>query len=144
MALLVAGTILNVHDALNEFGVLDISLHPQVMAQTGPNSGYRTGTGNQAEERVKCIVSESTETTGGSSSTNTSTGSLGGNINWGVGPWGGNITGEITSGSGSSTGSTSSTTTTIHKEYWGTKYWCKPPVNNKPSTCYIFDPCKLP
>ncbi|WP_279122823.1 hypothetical protein [Bacteroides acidifaciens] len=25
MALLVAGTILNVHDALNEFGVLDIS-----------------------------------------------------------------------------------------------------------------------
>ena len=35
MALLMVGTILNVHDALNEFGVMEISLHPQVMAQTG-------------------------------------------------------------------------------------------------------------
>ena len=27
MALLMVGTILNVHDALNEFGVMEISLH---------------------------------------------------------------------------------------------------------------------
>ena len=39
MALLMVGTILNVHDALNEFGVMEISLHPQVMAQTGTTSG---------------------------------------------------------------------------------------------------------
>lgn len=30
MALLMVGTILNVHDALNEFGVMEISLYPQV------------------------------------------------------------------------------------------------------------------
>ena len=35
MALLTVGTILNVHDALNEFGVMEISLHPQVIAQSG-------------------------------------------------------------------------------------------------------------
>ena len=47
-------TILNVHDALNEFGVMEISLHPQVMAQTGTTSGTTTNMGKQLETDVKC------------------------------------------------------------------------------------------
>ena len=54
MALLMVGTILNVHDALNEFGVMEISLHPQVMAQTGTTSGTTTNMGKQLETDVKC------------------------------------------------------------------------------------------
>ncbi len=141
MALLVAGTILNVHDALNEFGVLDISLHPQVMAQTGGGTGYRTGTGKQGRASVECHISTSTTTTGGSSSTSTSTGSVGGGLNFGNGLWGGNITGGFTSGNSSSAGSTSSVTTTTEEKFKGTKYWCDPPVNCTPTTCYTFDPC---
>ena len=53
MALLMVGTILNVHDALNEFGVMEISLHPQVMAQTGTTSGTTTNMGKQLETDVK-------------------------------------------------------------------------------------------
>jgi hypothetical protein len=34
MALLMVGTILNVHDALNEFGVMEISLHKAAAALT--------------------------------------------------------------------------------------------------------------
>lgn len=53
MALLMVGTILNVHDALNEFGVMEISLHPQVMAQTGTTSGTTTNNGKQIRDRCE-------------------------------------------------------------------------------------------
>ena len=55
MALLMVGTILNVHDALNEFGVMEISLHPQVMAQTGTTSGTTTNMGNNEKEQNRSI-----------------------------------------------------------------------------------------
>ena len=60
MALLMVGTILNVHDALNEFGVMEISLHPQVMAQTGTTSGTTTNMGKQLETDVKCTKTTTT------------------------------------------------------------------------------------
>ena len=71
MALLMVGTILNVHDALNEFGVMEISLHPQVMAQTGTTSGTTTNMGKQLETDVKCT--KTTTTSSGSSTTTTET-----------------------------------------------------------------------
>ena len=52
MALLMVGTILNVHDALNEFGVMEISLHPQVMAQTGTTSGTTTNMGKLRRRNI--------------------------------------------------------------------------------------------
>lgn len=94
MALLMVGTILNVHDALNEFGVMEISLHPQVMAQTGTTSGTTTNMGKQLETDVKC-----TKTTTTSSSSSVTTGTrtdtnINGGISAGNGIIGGSIGGE--------------------------------------------------
>lgn len=141
--LLTAGTILNVHDALNEFGVMEISLHPQVMAQTGSTSGYSTGVGKQARERTKCTVRKHMGTSGASSTTSSSSGNIEGSISAGNGFIGGNVSGGVTSGNQTSIGSSSNSDYIVEKEYWGTKYWCEPPVGVEPKTCYIQDPCEI-
>ena len=143
MALLTVGTILNVHDVLNEFGVTEISLHPQVMAQTGTTPGYTTSTGKQARERIKCIVSKSNGTAETTTTTDSSDGNIGGGINAGNGFIGGNISGGTASGSQTSIDSSSNSSIDIKKEYWGTKYWCEPPVNTAKTDCYIQDPCEI-
>ena len=130
MALLMVGTILNVHDALNEFGVMEISLHPQVMAQTGTTSGTTTNMGKQLETDVKC-----TKTTTTSSSSSVTTGTrTDTNINGGIG-------GDHSWGSNSSSGSSTTTTETVVQEFNAKKYYCGP-ATNYVEVCSITDPCR--
>ena len=141
MALLMVGTILNVHDALNEFGVMEISLHPQVMAQTGTTSGTTTNMGKQLETDVKC-----TKTTTTSSSSSVTTGTrtdtnINGCISVGNGIIGGSIGGDHSWGSNSSSGSSTTTTETVVQEFNAKKYYCGP-ATNYVEVCSITDPCR--
>ena len=137
MALLMVGTILNVHDALNEFGVMEISLHPQVMAQTGTTSGTTTNMGKQLETDVKCTK---TTTTSSSSSVTTGT-NINGGISVGNGIIGGSIGGDHSWGSNSSSGSSTTTTETVVQEFNAKKYYCGP-ATNYVEVCSITDPCR--
>ena len=123
MALLTVGTILNVHGALNEFGVMEISLHPQVMAQTGSTSGTTTTTS-----------SNSSDTSGTRTDTN-----INGGISAGNGIIGGSIGGGHSWGSSSSTGSSTNTTQTVEEKYKATKYYCG--KFSYIQTCSITNPC---
>ena len=129
MALLTVGTILNVHDALNEFGVMEISLHPQVIAQSGSTSGTTTNLGEQLDTRVECTKttttsSNSSDTSGTRTDTNIIGGSIGGGHSW---------------GSSSSTGSSTNTTQTVEEKYKATKYYCG--KFSYIQTCSITNPC---
>ena len=134
MALLTVGTILNVHDALNEFGVMEISLHPQVIAQSGSTSGTTTNLGEQLDTRVECTKT----TTTSSNSSDTSGTRTDTNIK-GNGIIGGSIGGGHSWGSSSSTGSSTNTTQTVEEKYKATKYYCG--KFSYIQTCSITNPC---
>lgn len=113
MALLMVGTILNVHDALNEFGVMEISLHPQVMAQTGSTSGTTTNLGEQLDTRVECTKTTTTSSNSSDTSGTRTDTNINGGISAGNGIIGGSIGGGHSWGSSSSTGSSTNTTQNI-------------------------------
>lgn len=140
MALLTVGTILNVHDALNEFGVMEISLHPQVMAQTGTTSGTRTSPGEQLQTDVECKKTTTTSSNSSAiSGTRTDT-NINGGISVGNGIIGGSIGGDHSWGSNSSAGSSTTTTVTVEEKYNATKYYCGD-IKNYVEACTITHPC---
>lgn len=140
MVLIAVGTILNVHDAFNEFGVLDISLHPQVLAQAGGVKGTTTGFGEQLSADVDC--EKKTTTTSGSSS---SAGSTAGNhwdagVSAGNGVIGGSAGGGQSWGNTTSTNNSTTTTTTTTEKFTGKKYYCG--TFEYVRTCSITNPCE--
>ncbi|WP_294480605.1 hypothetical protein [uncultured Bacteroides sp.] len=139
MALLTVGTILNVHDALNEFGVMEISLHPQVMAQSGSTAVISKDYGEQLEAMIYC-KRETTNSSASSSSTGTKT-----NINGNT-----NTSGNTNTNSGTSGGATGNDNSwgpnpptnmpqPVEEQYAAIKYYCG--RMDYPNVCYVTDPC---
>ena len=139
MALLTVGTILNVHDALNEFGVMEISLHPQVIAQSGSTSGTATNLGEQLDTRVECTKTTTTSSNSSDTSGTRTDTNINGGISAGNGIIGGSIGGGHSWGSSSSTGSSTNTTQTVEEKYKATKYYCG--KFSYIQTCSITNPC---
>lgn len=140
MVLIAVGTILNVHDAFNEFGVLDISLHPQVLAQAGGVKGTTTGFGEQESAEVKCRK-ETTTTSGSSSSAGSTTGNhWDAGVSAGNGVIGGSAGGGQSWGNTTSTNNSTTTTTTSTQEFKATKYYCGKFAYVR--TCSITNPCE--
>lgn len=139
MALLTVGTILNVHDALNEFGVMEISLHPQVIAQSGSTSWTTTNLGEQLDTRVECTKTTTTSSNSSDTSGTKTDTNINGGISAGNGIIGGSIGGGHSWGSSSSTGSSTNTTQTVEEKYKATKYYCG--KFSYIQTCSITNPC---
>lgn len=139
MALIAVGTILNVHDAFNEFGVLDISLHPQVLAQAGGVSGTTTGFGEQDSAVVDCEKKTTTTNESSSSAGSGTNNSWNAGVSAGNGVIGGSLGGGQSWGNTTSTNNSTTTTTTTTEKFRATKYLCGKFSYVK--ICSITSPC---
>lgn len=134
MALLTVGTILNVHDALNEFGVMEISLHPQVMAQSGSTVVISKDYGEQLSTSWTCRkIIDNSKTSSSISGTKTN---INVNTNTNSGTSGGST------GNDNSWGPNPPTNMPVEEQYTTIKYYCG--RMDYPKVCYVTDPCRLP
>lgn len=147
VALLLTGITLNVKNALEDYGLLTISLHPCVAAQVSI-SGATTGMGKQAKAIVDCERTDIVSSTSSGSSSTTS--GKGWDVSASVSAGAGNVSGSAggkygkTSGKSSST-STSTTTSSSVKSTWkAEKFWCTiPDEGEDEKKCYNLNPCIL-
>lgn len=139
MALLAVGTILNVHDAFNEFGVMEISLHPRVMAQMGGVNGTETGFGEQLDTEVYCKKISNGSDNSSSSSGSTTESYWDAGVSGGNGVIGGSLDGGQTIGSSTSSETSTNNSETVIQEFKAKKYYCG--LFEYVKICSITNPC---
>lgn len=127
---LLLGLGMNLHYAVDDYGIGSNSLNLFVLAQTSSSGGNSTSfyNGHQAEVDVECEKRTSSSTSTGNSS------SVSGGVS---GEWGG-ISAGVSGGVSGNTGST--TETVIIEKFVGKKIYCVP-SNNYVEICTNFDPC---
>lgn len=123
---LLLGLGMNLHYAVDDYGIGSNSLNLFVLAQTSSSGGNSTSfqNGHQREVQVNCTKTITT-TTGNSSS-------VSGGISGAWGPISGGVSGQTSGNTG--------TTTTTTESFVGVKLYCEP-VNNYVEFCTNFDPC---